>query len=708
MSQPFMRRIPPFSPTQISGCQLWLDAADSATISFSSGTSVSQWNDKSGANNHALQATTANQPSTYTSANGLTGMNFGTSNFFRGSFSSPITGTTLSAFVILNMNASTYNYGRALSLSTSNNNDYIGGAGGTNIARNAGNVALWAEAFGGSGIAGPFSINTSTNYIVDSMFDGTTHIAYLNGSNVASVATSSSFSIYLFGIGFQAYQLVSSGADYWIGYINEVIVYNTALTEAQRQNIESYLAQKWGLKGNLPNGHPGFTSVLYPSSRVQSLTPMTYAFTFTPTGVAGCALWLDANDINGNGTTPSNGSTVTTWVDKSGNGNNATSVGTPTYGTNLVLLGGSAYFTVPGVSANSSNEALFIVVNWSSSGADYPAFIATSLDGGRYLSTEKASQTLFGSSYYVATTSVGTAGATPYNTQIMVEMMTTSLVNTVYTNGGNAGSPVSVTYSGGGTTIIGTGIHGSPQGSQYLTGNLYEILIYNTAFTTTQRQQVEGYLTWKWGLQSQLPASHPYKSSSPTTTNIFNVSRPLPLANQYPTPIRNMVPVSNAPPSYRVINLNSYSYGSVTSGTFTMNSVLGGGSITYTGSDVFASSSTWGPQQAFDNIRTDYDWATSGNPPFGQFVFPRAFTMTKIFIVPRNQQDNFPATFTLIVDTVTIGTYSNTSVSAAQGLSVSFTGTGFYVQPNVRGTTWRIEFPNGAAWIGEIEFYGYV
>ena len=49
MSVPFMRRIAPFSPTQVSGCQLWLDAADPATISFSSGTSVSQWNDKSGA-----------------------------------------------------------------------------------------------------------------------------------------------------------------------------------------------------------------------------------------------------------------------------------------------------------------------------------------------------------------------------------------------------------------------------------------------------------------------------------------------------------------------------------------------------------------------------------------------------------------------------------------------------------------------------------
>jgi hypothetical protein len=463
-----MRRVAPFDPTQISGCQLWLDAADSSTITFSSGTSVSQWNDKSGLNNHALQGTTANQPSTYISANGLTGMNFGLSNFFRGSFSSPITGTTLSAFIILNMNSSTYNYGRALSLSTNNNNDYLAGAGGTNISRNSTNVALWQEAFGGSGTAGPFSINTSTTYLIDSMFDGTTHIAYLNASNVASVATSTNFSIYLFGIGFQAYQLVSASSDYWIGYINEVVIYNTALTEAQRKNVEGYLAQKWGLRSNLPGGHTGLTSAIYPTPRIQFLTPMSY------------------------------------------------------------------------------------------------------------------------------------------------------------------------------------------------------------------------------------------------TTNIFNVARPAPLANQYPTPITNAYFVSNAPPSYRVINLNSYTYGSVTSGTFTMNSVLGGGSITFTGSDVFASSSTWGPQQLFDNIRTDYDWATSGNPPFGQFVFPRPVTMTKLFIVPRNQQDNFPATFTLIVDTVTIGTYSNTTISAAQGLSVSFTGTGFYVQPNVRGTTWLIQFPTVAAWIGEIEFYGYV
>ena len=117
-------------------------------------------------------------------------------------------------------------------------------------------MALWQEAFGGSGTAGPFSINTSTTYFVDSMFDGTTHTAYLNGSNAASVSTSTNFSIYLFGIGFQAYQIVSPSADYWVGYINEVIVYNTALTTTQRQQIEGYLAWKWGLQASLPSGHP--------------------------------------------------------------------------------------------------------------------------------------------------------------------------------------------------------------------------------------------------------------------------------------------------------------------------------------------------------------------------------------------------------------------------------------------------------------------
>jgi hypothetical protein len=42
-----------------------------------------------------------------------------------------------------------------------------------------------------------------------------------------------------------------------------------------------------------------------------------------------------------------------------------------------------------------------------------------------------------------------------------------------------------------------------------------EMVTYNQDLGTTSRQQVEGYLAWKWGFQSSLPANHPYKNQAP-------------------------------------------------------------------------------------------------------------------------------------------------------------------------------------------------
>jgi hypothetical protein len=42
-----------------------------------------------------------------------------------------------------------------------------------------------------------------------------------------------------------------------------------------------------------------------------------------------------------------------------------------------------------------------------------------------------------------------------------------------------------------------------------------EIILYNSVLTTLQVQQMEGYLAWKWGLQGNLPANHPYKNAPP-------------------------------------------------------------------------------------------------------------------------------------------------------------------------------------------------
>ena len=46
-------------------------------------------------------------------------------------------------------------------------------------------------------------------------------------------------------------------------------------------------------------------------------------------------------------------------------------------------------------------------------------------------------------------------------------------------------------------------------------GNLYEIIFYTSALTTPQLQQIEGYLAWKWGLQKNLPSSHPFYNFPP-------------------------------------------------------------------------------------------------------------------------------------------------------------------------------------------------
>lgn len=143
-----------------------------------------------------------------------------------------------------------------------------------------------------------------------------------------------------------------------------------------------------------------------------------------------------------------------------------------------------------------------------------------------------------------------------------------------------------------------------------------------------------------------------------------------------------------------------------TSGSFPFNSALGGSNVNFTGGDTYSGSTSWGPQQLFDNKRTDYDWCSIGSSQFGQFVFPKSVNISKIFIVPRSQGDQFPSSVTLKVDGVTIGTYTTKSISQADGLGIIYSGNGHYIQPNILGTTWRLEFP-ATSYIGELEFWGY-
>lgn len=88
----------------------------------------------------------------------------------------------------------------------------------------------------------------------------------------------------------------------------------------------------------------------------------------------------------------------------------------------------------------------------------------------------------------------------------------TSLANGTLTNfkdGANSGSTVYSTFTIPNNTVW------SLLSGYKISGNVNEILFFNITLTTFQRQQIEGYLAWKWGSNSLLATTHPYYKIRP-------------------------------------------------------------------------------------------------------------------------------------------------------------------------------------------------
>ena len=146
-----------------------------------------------------------------------------------------------------------------------------------------------------------------------------------------------------------------------------------------------------------------------------------------------------------------------------------------------------------------------------------------------------------------------------------------------------------------------------------------------------------------------------------------------------------------------------------TAGTFPFQPT-GGGTVSFSGQATWTNNTKWGPQQLFDNTRTIYDWCNNGaSALFGRWTFPRNVKISKIFMVPRaSGPGDLPATITLTVDGTTIGTYSPTSISNADGLAITYSGTGFYITPNISGRIWLLTAGDSTLrCVGELEFWGH-
>jgi hypothetical protein len=503
------------TPLTIPGCQLWLDGADSSSLVLS-GSNVTQWNDKSGNgfNGTVVNASVGSPiaPSYVTnSINGLPAITMSGTSYFQGTTN--VNGTVCTSFFV---GSCTFGTGgssqqRLLAIGELGLDDYSVAARCILLqVYSSGTKACPFRA----GVFPTVTIENSSINLYSVIFDGTNASIYLNGNTPVSLASSGSFITNIYAVGSDAgTQFMggtsSLGTNCLVGKIGEILVYNTALTASQRQQVEGYLARKWGISisATLPSPHP-----------FKSFPPASLPF--SPRNISGLQLWLDAAD---QGSMALSGSSVTVWNDKSGNGYHMN-----TLPASASWTGTAAYPTI-GTSMNGLQTVKFL----AQSGLKQ----ATTLDGvknlfwvGRIAAPDGTAgpdaapvyfllghDTLYdwhgdfyGSKF--VTTGAAQSGITSATASLFTSD-SNAVTNATF---GNVNMPSAPNVS----LLSVSGITGSTryQGICYdrnihpgWCGDLAEVLIYSTALTTSQRQQVEGYLAQKWGLTGSLPSSHPFK-----------------------------------------------------------------------------------------------------------------------------------------------------------------------------------------------------
>jgi hypothetical protein len=246
---------------------------------------------------------------------------------------------------------------------------------------------------------------------------------------------------------------------------------------------------------------------------------------FIPISVSGLNLWFDASDISGNGTTVTNGTLINKWFDKSGLGNHATANANITYNSTGLNSRPALSFTgtqwlTGNVTNNNNTMSLFVVFSMNSTSSSYARTIGFSSGSGVHDSNNNN---------FLAFARNNSFGMQPWRNNATISNIlpnySTPYLSECWFDGS---SGYATSQKGESTTINNMASSGNfaisyftiannpnTADGSYLNGFISEILVYNTNLTTSDRQKVEGYLSWKWGLQGNLPSSHPYYISPP-------------------------------------------------------------------------------------------------------------------------------------------------------------------------------------------------
>jgi len=240
---------------------------------------------------------------------------------------------------------------------------------------------------------------------------------------------------------------------------------------------------------------------------------------FNPSTVTGLNLWLDgqyASSVN------ILNNLVSTWNDRSSQSNNfSTFGGTITYakpsGINnrpaIYFETASSTYLYRTFNIAPSNElSLFMIV-----------YHVSNVAGNSELFYSKTGPTSPGYAYFDLFNNTNSSGLLSLNvgnqTQVststdirgsisLVDVIATSTTD-VYVNGTQTNNNVVR-----GPLSLNNAITWAISGGAFR-GYIGEIITYPSGLSDIERQRVEGYLAWKWGIQNNLPNTQPYKMAPP-------------------------------------------------------------------------------------------------------------------------------------------------------------------------------------------------
>lgn len=227
---------------------------------------------------------------------------------------------------------------------------------------------------------------------------------------------------------------------------------------------------------------------------------------FNPATYGTVLVWLKADSLS-----LSDGDPVSTWSDSSGNGNDATSSSTarPTYKTNILnglpilRFDGSNDYIQGSSVISSTTLTAFVVGSHNVGSAGFPRLVSFGKPGTNDYDSPSRAIAFYsinnGTVYAYRdslTRSYGSFGNGTYHQATCVYDGTN---NTVYVDGPSAAGAIasSGTFD---ITIYSIGANTVPASSDFLDGDIAEVIIYSDALSTGNRQSVEDYLGTKYGI----------------------------------------------------------------------------------------------------------------------------------------------------------------------------------------------------------------